>query len=255
MSRESCDGVQSPLVVNRCRNRSRSWLVSVVAAVGLGLSHQSIPVSVSVSQSVLIDVDVAIGFGHSRSQSSILNFRIFQASGTLTVHHRKHALTIDDLHVVVNHYSSSILHDDLLFVAMLIMGFFGLLHLGEMTFPDNTSLQNLMKVTRCNTVIVQDQLYLFTLPGHKADHFFEGNKIIIPAHRFGHNPLCHFMAYLSSCDRVHPVASPLWLTEAGTVSTCSFFINRLRLFFEKDITGQSMGADDATALPKHVLRL
>ena len=169
--------------------------------------------------------------------------------GTATV--RKRALTIDDLHVVVDHYSTSLLHDDLLFVAMLITGFFGLLRLGEMTFPDDTSLQNWKKVTRRSTVVVQDHLYLFTLPGHKADRFFEGNKIIIPAQRFGHDPLLHFTAYLSSRDNIHPVASPLWLTEAGTVPTRSFFIDRLRLFFEKDVAGQSMRAGGATALAEH----
>ena len=55
---------------------------------------------------------------------------------------RNCALTTNDLHLVVNHYKNSTLHDDLLFVSMLQMGFFGLLRLGEMTFLDDTSLQN-----------------------------------------------------------------------------------------------------------------
>ena len=40
----------------------------------------------------------------------------------------KRALTVDDIHSVVNHYPSS--HDNLLFVSMLLTGFFGLLQLG-----------------------------------------------------------------------------------------------------------------------------
>ena len=161
---------------------------------------------------------------------------------------RKDALTIGNLLLVIRHYLTSTLHDDLLFVAMLITGFFGLLRLGELTFPNDASLQDWRKVTRRNTVIVQESFYEFFLPGHKADRFFEGNKIIIPAHRFGICPLQHFSRYLASRDLLHPVASPLWLTESGTVPTRSFFINRLRLFFERDIAGQSMRAGGATAL-------
>ena len=162
----------------------------------------------------------------------------------------KRALTVDDLRLVIDHYRSSTLHDDLLFVAMLLTGFFGLLRLGELTFPNDPSLQNWKKVTRRGTVGLQDT-YEFTLPGHKADRFFEGNRIIIPAHRFSLSPLHHFSHYLTSQDSLHPVSSPLWLTEAGKVPTRSFFIARLRLFFEKDVAGQSMRASGATALAEH----
>ena len=169
--------------------------------------------------------------------------------GTATI--RKRALTTDDLQLVITHYQNSTLHDDLLFVAMLITGFFGLLRLGELTFPDEPSLRNWKKVTRRNTVTIRDNVYEFTLPGHKADRYFEGNKIIIPASRFNLNPLHHFASYINSRDTIHPVASPLWLTEDGMVPTRSFFITRLRLFFRNDVAGQSMRAGGATALAEH----
>jgi hypothetical protein len=164
---------------------------------------------------------------------------------------RKRALTVDDLQLVVNHYHDSSSHDDLLFVAMIFTGFFGLLRLGELTFPDDTSLQNWKKVTRRNTVNVQDDRYEFLLPGHKADRFFEGNRIIIPALRFNHNPLHHFQQYITSRDTIHPISSPLWLTAAGTVPTRSFFISRLRLFFKSDVAGHFMRAGGATSLAEH----
>jgi hypothetical protein len=164
---------------------------------------------------------------------------------------RKRALTVDDLLLVVNHYRDSSTHDDLLFLAMILTGFFGLLRLGELTFPDDKSLQNWKKVTRRNTVVMRQDRYEFLLPGHKADRFFEGNKIIIPALRFNHRPLHHFEHYIKSRDTIHPVASPLWLTEAGTVPTRSFFINRLRLFFDDDVAGHSMRAGGATSLAEH----
>jgi hypothetical protein len=191
--------------------------------------------------------------GVKDARNSILVRRTLQGCtrmrGTATI--RKRALTIDDLRIVVDHFSHSTLHDDLLFLAMLITGFFGLLRLGEMTFPDDVTLQNWKKVTRRTTVRIQDSVYEFLLPGHKADRFFEGNKIMIPAHRFHHHPLRHFQAYLTSRDALHPVASPLWLTAAGTVPTRSFFITRLRLFFKPDVAGQSMRAGGATALAEH----
>jgi hypothetical protein len=187
------------------------------------------------------------------ARNSTLVRRTYQGclrmKGVATV--RKRALTIDDLRLVVEHYRHSELHDDLLFVAMLLTGFFGLLRLGEMTFPNDPSLHNWKKVTRRNTVKLQDTIYEFTLPGHKADRFFEGNRIIIPARRFTLHPLRHFSQYLTSRDSIHPVASPLWLTEAGSVPTRSFFVNRLRIFFEKNVAGQSMRAGGATALAEH----
>ena len=166
---------------------------------------------------------------------------------------RKRALTTDsdDLQLVINHYQHSTLHDDLLFVAMIVTGFFGLLRLGELTFPDDPSLQNWKKVTRHNTVHMHDNIYEFILPGHKADRFFEGNKIIIPAHHFDIHPLQIFLKYIGSRDTIHPVASPLWLTEAGHIPTRSFFINRLRIFFATNVAGQSMRAGGATALAEH----
>ena len=164
---------------------------------------------------------------------------------------RKRALTTDDLQLVINHYQNSTLHDDFLFVAMIVTGFFGLLRLGELTFPDDLSLQNWRKVTRRNTVHMRDDVYEFTLPGHKADRFFEGNKIIIPAHRFGIHPIHIFLRYIASRDSIHPIASPLWLTEAGRVPTRSFFITRLRTFFPPNVAGQSMRAGGATALAEH----
>ena len=47
----------------------------------------------------------------------------------------------------MEHYRSSSLHDDLLFVAQLLTGFFALLRLGELTVPDDVYLRNPSKIT------------------------------------------------------------------------------------------------------------
>jgi hypothetical protein len=54
---------------------------------------------------------------------------------------RKRALTMDDLRLVVHHYSTiTPSHDDLLFVAQLLTGFFALMRLGELTIPNDSSI-------------------------------------------------------------------------------------------------------------------
>jgi hypothetical protein len=162
---------------------------------------------------------------------------------------RKQALTIDDLRLVINHYSASRNHDDLLFVAQLLIGFFALMRLGELTNPDNKTIHNPAKTTKRTSVKINDDSFQFFLPGHKADRFFEGNTIILMKTTSDHdiNTFKHFNAYLQSRDEAFPFSSPLWLRSDGTVPTRSFFISRLRLFFNKDVAGQSMRAG-ATAL-------
>lgn len=169
--------------------------------------------------------------------------------GTATI--RRRALTIDDLRTVSFHYASSKVHDDVLFVAMLFTGFFGLLRLGELTFPEERKLRNWKKITKRETVKVSPNSFEFLLPGHKADRFFEGNKILIPATRYNLQPLQLFMVYLNSRDKLFPFASALWLTSEGLVPTRNFFMNRIRLFFGKETAGQSMRAGGATALAEH----
>jgi len=55
---------------------------------------------------------------------------------------RKRALTFDDLQTILHHYAGSSSHDDLLFVAQLLVGFFALMRLGELSDPDNKNLRN-----------------------------------------------------------------------------------------------------------------
>ena len=143
---------------------------------------------------------------------------------------RKRALTMDNLCYVVAYYADSTDHDDLLFVAQLLVGFFALMRLGELTYPDNKKLRNPLKVTKRTTVLISDDFFQFFLPGHKADKFFEGNMIVLsrlPQSQI--DTYRHFQAYLMSRDKLFPLSSPLWLRRDGTIPTRSFFIRRLRL--------------------------
>ena len=72
--------------------------------------------------------------------------------GTAT--HRKQALTLDDLGRVIAYYAESTDHDDLLFVSQLLSGFFALMRLGELIFPDDESICDWKKIIRRESVRV-----------------------------------------------------------------------------------------------------
>ena len=62
-------------------------------------------------------------------------------------------------------------HDELLFQTLLLTGFFALMHLGELTFPNDVNLRNWRKDTKRLTVKISNDQYEFHLPSHKADPF------------------------------------------------------------------------------------
>ncbi|RDB17204.1 hypothetical protein Hypma_002006 [Hypsizygus marmoreus] len=138
---------------------------------------------------------------------------------------RKSALSQDDLVFAIRSLPPHPTHDDLLFIAMLLSGFYGLHRLGELSFPDDVELRDDQKTIKAASVVISPSGYQYFLPGHKADRFFEGNTF--------------------------PLSAELWLTSAGTVPTRSFFMRRLRILFNKSIAGQSMRAGGATSLAEN----
>jgi hypothetical protein len=164
---------------------------------------------------------------------------------------RKRALTIADLNTVCVSYFHNPTHDDLLFCTQLSVGFFALMRLGELTWPEDKDLRNPRKLIKRNSVVITNDSFQFFLPGHKADKFFEGNTIILRTNPFPCNPMSLFRMYLRSRDHLFPLSPPLWLKSDGTVPTRSFFMRRLHLFFEKDVGGQSMRAGGATSLAEN----
>ena len=165
---------------------------------------------------------------------------------------RKRALTFSDLYVVSNDLQHSHLHDDQLFLSMLYTGFFALMRLGELSFPNDKDLQNWRKVTKRSTVVLTNEQYEFDLPANKSDPFFEGNHIIIKKEQYCDiDPLSAFTSYLASRDSSFPLLSPLWLTSKGEVPTRHFFMSRMKKSFNQDVGGHSMRAGGATSLAEH----
>ena len=161
---------------------------------------------------------------------------------------RKAPLSRANLLLVLDSTVSAPSHDNLLFAAILLTGFHGLLRLGELIFPDKRALRNYRKIALRHSVSIKPGQYSFFLPAHKGDRFFEGNTILIQKLNTPTDPYFPFFRYLESRDRLFPLHPELWLTSRGAVPTRYWFISRLRKFFPKEVAGQSMRSGGATSL-------
>lgn len=174
--------------------------------------------------------------------------------------HRKRPLRRAELAALAPTYSNSHSHDDLLFFTILLVGFFGLMRLGELVIPDRTELQDPRKIPLRHSVEILPNAFSFFLPGHKADRFFEGNRIIIQETSGDDDPVAPFKKYLASRDSLFPFHPHLWLRADGSVPTRNWFLCRLKVHFnDPNVSGHSLRAGGATALaeagiPSHIIQ-
>jgi len=161
---------------------------------------------------------------------------------------RKLPLSIEDLGIVCDDLRLSTLHDDLLFVAQLLIGFHALLRLAELCYPDKKVLQNFDKITKRTSIEWLTDTFSFWLPTHKADSDFEGSRIIVQMVANSPDPYAHFISYLRSRDAHFPLNPELWLRLDGQIPTRAWFIRRLRHYFPKEVAGQSLRSGGATNL-------
>ncbi|KAF7970636.1 hypothetical protein HWV62_23360 [Athelia sp. TMB] len=173
---------------------------------------------------------------------------------------RKRPLRRAELAALAPTYATSHSHDDLLFFTILLVGFFGLMRLGELVSPDQTDLQDPRKVTMRHSVQMLPAGFSFFLPAHKADRLFEGNHVIIQETGGADNPLGPFKKYLASRDAKFPFHPQLWLRADGSTPTRSWFIRKLKTHFnDPEVSGHSLRAGGATALaeagiPAHIIQ-
>lgn len=163
---------------------------------------------------------------------------------------RRRPISIDDIRRMADLLRASGDHDDMLFLAQVLTGFFALMRCGEMVWPDSVAKQDERKLSWRHTVRMTDNAHEFLLPGHKADRFFEGSRIIVQSLRAAEDPHIAFSSYLESRDARFRYKPELWLREDGSVPTYSWFRKRLASFFPGDdfIGGQSLRAGGATRL-------
>ena len=169
-------------------------------------------------------------------------------------------LSCTELAKLRTQYMSSNSHNDLLFFVILLVGFHTLMCLGELVWPDKKGLQDFWKVTKWDLVELLPKVFSFFLPGHKADKFFESNKVVVQQNSSGNNPDEPFHKYLQSHNWLFPFHPQLWLRVDGSVPTCGWFIRCLCQHFPANVAGHSLHAGGATVLtqagiPPHIIQV
>ena len=159
----------------------------------------------------------------------------------------KHALTEENLRVILDKFNSQNL-DDLLTIAIIFMGFHTLMHLGELTVPNNESKWSLLKTILQHTIILTPTTYMFMLPLHKADWFFEGNTVMVEWHASSLSPHWPFTTYLEARDTWFPLYPHLWLTSTGSPLSHSWVMQQLKDTLGQDVTTHYLQSRGATAL-------
>ena len=70
-------------------------------------------------------------------------------------------------------------YDDCLFLTIILCGFHALLRVGELMQPDQFVKRSFVKICLWTTLNLGPNIFLFHLPYHKGDQFFEGNVVMI----------------------------------------------------------------------------
>lgn len=156
-------------------------------------------------------------------------------------------------------YASRHTHDDLLFISMLLCGFFGLLRLGELVYPNDASLDCPRKMSQRNSLTMSPTQISFRLPYHKADRFYRGNIISIFPNPTPANPVVITEQYVASRDNLFTHSTDLWIRSDGSRPRRNWFMSRLRQLCGPSVGGHSIRAGGATALaelgvPLHLIQ-
>ncbi|EJD33089.1 hypothetical protein AURDEDRAFT_37369, partial [Auricularia subglabra TFB-10046 SS5] len=163
---------------------------------------------------------------------------------------RRRPVSIDDIRRITASIGSSEDFDDKLFLTLVLTAFFALMRCGELVRPDSVAKLDDRKLTWRHTASVTADQYEFLLPGHKADRFFEGSRIVVQKLQGPEDPHAPFQRYIAARDACFRYRPELWLRVDGTAPTYSWFRKRLAAFFSDDdfIGGQSLRAGGATRL-------
>lgn len=141
-------------------------------------------------------------------------------------------------------------HDDLLALAMAVIGFGALLRLGEMVEPQRLEDRDPRKyIRRDSSRLVGDSEFHFKLPYHKADRMWKGSNVVI----LDVNSIPDFnfvkliRLYLASRDRTVPSSPFLFVRSDGSLPPREWFIARLRVI-APSVSGHGLRAGGATFL-------
>ena len=132
---------------------------------------------------------------------------------------------------------------------MLLCGFFGLLWVGELVWPDSPALQVHSQLTSCSSVHCDANSFSFAVPHHKLDNRFEGSRICITASSLLPDPHSLFLQYLGCCDATFPLHPFLWVCTDGSIPMHAWFLQSFRVAFPSTtFSGHSLHAGGAMSL-------
>ncbi|KXN82286.1 hypothetical protein AN958_02766 [Leucoagaricus sp. SymC.cos] len=161
---------------------------------------------------------------------------------------RCHPLLPSKIDLLTSDYIHRPAHDDLLFLTQVLFGFVCLLWLGKLVFSDDQSLDAPQKFPLQKSVSLITEAASFFLPYHKADRFFEGNKIMALSNNTLSDPVSALTHYFNSHDNFFPEQHALWLCANGRPPCYAWFLHWLCAICGNSIGGHSMCSRGATAL-------
>ncbi|ORY90104.1 hypothetical protein BCR35DRAFT_253928, partial [Leucosporidium creatinivorum] len=127
--------------------------------------------------------------------------------------------------------SSAFTHDDLLALAIAVVGFGALMRLGELVEPVNEEDRDPRKyIKRSSIRIIGDESFHFHLPYHKADRSWRGSEVVIVAENSipQFNFLKLIRLYLLSRDRFQSRSPYLFVRSDGSLPRRDWFLEHLR---------------------------
>lgn len=169
---------------------------------------------------------------------------------------RANAMLLLDIDIAADFFKQSF--DDLLFNAIMTMGFNGLHRLSELVEPDNKKLRDDRHLIKrwSFTILGKEEYTSYALPSSKTDTDFSGSTVIIPARPASKNcPLQTLMKYVVIRDCAFLMNPFLLLRSNGYIPTRSWFMKRLNQVFGSQRSGHSLRAGGATAYAQAGVRM
>lgn len=162
---------------------------------------------------------------------------------------QKRPITLTDLREVLRSTTSTV-HDDALFAALVFTGFFGLLRPSELCLPDSPKRRDIRKLMIRHQVEFHEDSVSIPLNAHKADQHMAGNKVLLLRRDDDLNPLPVLQRYLAIRDTNFPLNPELWTRSNGSVPHYSWFVNRLKDVLTGNIGGSSLRSGGADHLAR-----
>lgn len=143
-------------------------------------------------------------------------------------------------------------YDDLLWAAMLIVGFFTCGRAIDIATSDDPTARDPRKLAKRDTVVMSANGFAVTLPYHKGDRFYNGFRMWFARADAG-GLLDVVRLYLKVRDRLFGSSGFLFIKQDGSSPLRRWFVERLHWRCGREFSGHSLRAGGATWYAKRGL--